>query len=77
MPPGMCEAAVGFVSAEKKMCGLFERTAITVRDAAQPWGCGVKDRKRLFIFGINLWSSGPGKGPGGAAASDCLGRAAC
>jgi hypothetical protein len=50
----MCEAAVGFVSAEKKMCGLFVRTAVTARDAAQPWGCGVKDRKRLFIFGINL-----------------------
>jgi hypothetical protein len=54
MPPCECAAAVGVVTAGRKLCGFSERTAAVVRDAAQPVGCGARNMERLFIFGINL-----------------------
>ena len=54
MPPGVCKAAVGVVTAGTKLCGFSERTDAAVRDAAQPVGCVAGDMERLFIFGINL-----------------------
>jgi hypothetical protein len=77
MPPGVCEAAVGVVTAGTKVCGFSERTAAAVRDASQPIGCVAGDKKRLFIFGINLSISWPEKGPGRGRGKTCCGRAGC
>jgi hypothetical protein len=49
MPLVEREAAGGVVTAGTKLCGIFEHTAESIRNASQPFSCGVEDEKRLFI----------------------------